>query len=90
MAGIDRDLCRRSAAECAVLARATVDPERKQLLLIRAQEWLKLAYADHNAEFENLLCAFNDGQLGRPAQARRPNQQPAQQQQSKQRPDRKP
>ena len=64
MSGIDRELCRRSAVECAVLARATADPERKQLLLTRAQEWLKLAYSDHDAAFEGLLSEFNNRQLG--------------------------
>jgi hypothetical protein len=91
MPGIDRDhrdMCRTSAAHCAELARATTDPERKQVLLIRAQEWLKLAYSDHSVEFDGLLSAFNDGQLGltgqAPARRVRMNQQPIQQQQSKQ------
>ena len=84
MAGVDRELCRTSAAQCAELARATTDPERKQVLLIRAQEWLKLAYSDHNAEFDGLLSAFNDGQLSGRAPARRiRRQQPTQQQQGK-------
>jgi hypothetical protein len=91
MSGIDRDLCRRSAAECAVLARATTDPERKQLLLTRAQEWLKLAYSDHDAKFEGLLSEFNDGQLGlteRSAPARQTGMRRQPTQQSKQKPGR--
>jgi len=69
MPGIDRELCRTSAAQCAQLARATTDPERKQVLLIRAQEWLKLAYSDHSGGLDGLLSAFNDGQLGVTGQA---------------------
>ena len=90
MSGVDRELCRRSAVECAVLAHATTDPERKQLLLTRAQEWLKLAYSDHDAAFEGLLSEFNNGQLGLTGQAHasagraRMQRQPIQQQQSKQ------
>jgi hypothetical protein len=84
MPGIDRELCRTSAAQCAQLARATTDPERKQVLLIRAQEWLKLAYSDHSVEFDGLLSAFNDGQLGLSEQAPtrrvRMQRQPIQQQ----------
>ncbi|MEN3374920.1 MAG: hypothetical protein V7604_275 [Hyphomicrobiales bacterium] len=89
MPGIDRehrDRCRTSAVQCAQLARATADPERRQVLLIRAQEWLKLAYSDHSVEFDGLLSAFNDGQLGLTGQAlarrgRMQQQQPVQQQQ---------
>ena len=82
MPGIDRELCRTSAAQCAELARATIDPERKQILLIRAQEWLKLAYSDHSVEFDGLLSAFNDGQLGMSEQA--PARRVRKQQQSEQ------
>jgi hypothetical protein len=76
--------------ECAVLARATTDPERKQVLLTRAQEWLKFAYSDHDAAFEALLSEFNNGQLGltearTPAGRTRMQRQPMQQQ-SRQKP----
>jgi hypothetical protein len=88
MPAFDRDQCRTSAAQCAELARATSDPERRQMLLIRAQEWLKLAYSDHSVEFDDLLSVFNDGQLGltgqAPARRVRMQQQPVQQQQSQQ------
>jgi|SRR5947209_6432960 len=85
MAEADRALCRRAAAECVRLARITTDIETKQILLTRAQEWLKLAYADHDEEFERVLGDFNEQQMGldhmvRPA----PMQgQPMQQQQAK-------
>jgi len=64
MADIDRDMCRKAAAECVELARAVVDPAKKEILLIRAQEWLKLAYSEHEAEFGRLLAAFNEQQMG--------------------------
>ena len=35
------------------------DPQAKQLLLTRAQEWLKLAYSNSDAEFQRILLAFN-------------------------------
>lgn len=35
MAEIDRDLCRKAAAECMELVRATADPAKKEILLIR-------------------------------------------------------
>lgn len=88
MSEIDRADCRRAAAECIELARATADPDTKEALLIRGQEWLKLAYSDHDAEFERLLAAFNTQQMGlehaQPPMQRMPMQeQEVQQQQSK-------
>ena len=86
MAEADRQFCRRAAAECIALARITGDPETKQTLLTRAQEWLKLAYSDHDDEFDRLLGEFNEQQMGfdpppvHPAPLQR---QPMQQQQSK-------
>ena len=85
MAETDRALCRRAAAECVRLAGITADIEAKEILLTRAQEWLKLAYADHAEEFERLLGDFNAQQMGLdlaapPAPMQR---QPMQQQQAK-------
>ena len=83
----DRDLCRKAAAECVELARATTDPHKKEILLIRSQEWLKLAYAGQDADFERLLSQFNSEQMSFRAQSpqrRVPVQrQPMQQQQQK-------
>src|SRR5687768_12821440 len=39
MSGVDRDMCRKAAAECIELARSTSDPAKKEILLTRAQEW---------------------------------------------------
>jgi hypothetical protein len=64
MAEVDRALCRRTAAECIGLARLTTDIDAKEALLNRGQEWLKLAYSDHDDEFERLLGEFNTQQLG--------------------------
>jgi ubiquinone biosynthesis protein UbiJ len=86
MADVDRALCRRAAAECIGLARITADIEAKQVLLTRGQEWLKLAYSDHEDEFDRLLGEFNAQQMGAEHSAARhaPMQrQPMQQQQSK-------
>jgi hypothetical protein len=63
MSETDRALCRKAANECIELARATADTDTKELLLIRAQEWLKLAYADHESKFNDLLAEFNTGQM---------------------------
>ena len=84
MAEADRQFCRRAAAECIALARITGDSETKQTLLTRAQEWLKLAYAEHDAEFERLVDDFNAQQMGEPMLPGGPMQrQPMQQQQAK-------
>lgn len=88
MSEVDRADCRRAAAECIELARATHDPDTKEALLIRGQEWLKLAYSDHDAEFDRLLAGFNTRQMGleqaQPPMQRMPmRQQELQQQQSK-------
>ena len=76
MPEVDREMCRKAAAECIELARATTDPARKEMLLIRAQEWIKLAYADSVDEFQRLIAERNDSQMGM-------QRQPMQQQQSK-------
>jgi hypothetical protein len=88
MAEADRAACRRAAEECVALARITADPDTKEILLTRAQEWLKLAYSDHDAEFDGLLAEFNEHQMGveqaAAAAGRAPMQrQPMQQQQSR-------
>ena len=82
MVDIDRDMCRKAAAECVELARAVVDPAKKEILLIRAQEWLKLAYARSEDEFQHHLAQLNSSQMEDhgPAPAQR---QPMQQQQAK-------
>ena len=78
MADVDRALCRRAAAECIGLARITADIDAKQVLLTRGQEWLKLAYSDHDDEFDRLLGEFNAQQLGvEPGAAPRPDAAPA-------------
>ena len=83
MTGIDRDICRKAAAECVELARATTDPARKEILLVRAQEWLKLAYSRSEEEFERLLTQLNSEQMNVPVQRVSMQQQPRQQQQRK-------
>jgi hypothetical protein len=84
MSRVDRVLCRRAAAECIQLARITHDPHTKEILLTRGQEWLKLAYSEHDAEFERLLALFNSEQMGSHGSEHAPmQQQPLQQQQSR-------
>ena len=60
----DRASCRRAAKECIDHARIANDPVTKGILLTRGQEWLKLAYSDHDVEFERLLAEFNTDQMG--------------------------
>ena len=87
MSEIDRAICRKAAAECIQLARITTDSETKQTLLTRAQVWLKLAYSEHDSEFERLVAEFNNEQMGNreqaPVQLMPMQQQAVQQQQSK-------
>ena len=89
MSAIDRELCRKAAAECVELARASTDPERKRVLLARSQEWLKLAYGEPSAQLDRVLATFNEEQMGFrtasrvPVQPSSPQRQEAQQQQSK-------
>ena len=64
MSEVDRARCRHAAAEYVDLARIATDPNTKQVLLERAQEWLKRAYSDHDEEFAKLLGEFNTRQLG--------------------------
>jgi hypothetical protein len=78
MSDIDRDMCRKAAAECIELARSIVDPAKKEILLLRAQEWLKLAYSKNDTEFEHHLAQLNSSQMRR---------QPVQQQQTKTKPE---
>jgi hypothetical protein len=88
MADIDRDMCRKAAAECIELARVTTDPAKKEILLTRAQEWLKLAYARNETEFGRHLTQLNDDQMAAAPVQRTPmQQQPMQQQQAKSEPD---
>jgi hypothetical protein len=89
MSEIDRERYRVEAAECVERARLTTDPELKQVMLTRAQEWLKLAYSDQDAGFARLLTEFNIEQMGLgarsglPDQPARIQQQPMQQQQQR-------
>src|SRR4051812_1020872 len=98
MPEIDKEMCRNAAAECIELARITADPLKKETLLTRAQEWLKLAYANNDAEFGRLIAGLNDSQMSsapvqrqpmqqQPVQQQPVQQQPVQQQQSKIDPD---
>ena len=61
MPDVDRDMCRKAAAECIELARVTIDPAKKELLLTRAQEWL--ASSKNEAEFDRLVYELNDAQM---------------------------
>lgn len=80
MSEIDRARCRQAAAEYVDLARIATDPNTKEVLLIRAQEWLKLAYSDHDAELVALLAEFNTRQMGAaPPMQQQEVQQPQQQ-----------
>jgi hypothetical protein len=83
MSEIDKEMCRKAAAECIELARVTTDPAKKETLLTRAQEWLKLAYANNDAEFGRLVRQLNQVQMTS-VQVQR---QPMQQQQSKTEPE---
>jgi hypothetical protein len=94
----DRASSRKKAEEYVDLARITTDPSLKQLLLERAQEWLKRAYSEGDAAFKRVLSAFNKERLEieteiHPSIQRMPmeqkpvQQQPVQQQQSKSAPD---
>jgi hypothetical protein len=100
MSEADRATWRKNAGECVDLARITIDADTKRLLLIRAQEWLRLAYSEGDTEFERALSTFNKEQMAFGAQTRlsraqtRPTmqrvvtqQQPRQQQQGKSRRD---
>lgn len=84
MSEFDRGEYRKAAVDCVELARVTADPNMREALLIRAQEWLRLAYSGHDEKFEELLGEFNAKQLGRPTVQR----QPVQQQQSRKEPER--
>ena len=85
MSEIDRAICRKAAAECIELARITTDPETKQILLTRVQQWLKLAYSEHDSEFERLLADFNTLQMGLGSQPHpRVHRMPMQQQEVQQ------
>ena len=68
------------------MARATTDPERKRILLTRAQEWLKLAYAKQD-ELDRVLSDFNADQMDFKRDRGGVQRQEVQQQQSKIKPD---
>ena len=56
---------------------------KEGILLVRAQEWLKLAYSRSEEEFERLLTQLNSEQMGVPVQRVSMQQQPQQQQQQR-------
>jgi hypothetical protein len=66
----DRATWRKNAEECVDLARITTDGDTKRALLVRAQEWLKLAYSEGETEFERILSAFNKQQMAFGTRAR--------------------
>jgi hypothetical protein len=88
---VDRAYCRAAARECVQQALIVADVGKKEVLLARAQEWLRLAYANSDAELERLLTEFNQRQLQiepdtqpiRPPDHRPQAQQQQQQQQQK-------
>lgn len=85
MTEIFRASCRRAALECLELARIATNAETKQILLMRSQEWLKLAYSGHDTDFERLLEEFNSEQMGLfDRMPQQPQQQPPQQQRQQQ------
>jgi len=86
MTDIDKDMCRKAAAECVELARATTDLGKKEILLIRAQEWIKLAYAKSEVELEQHVAEMNTGQMTAATQQQPMQQQPMQQQPMQQQP----
>ena len=81
-----REQYRAAARECIRIAELTTDRKLRQVLRQHAQEWLKLAYAEQDHRFRDVLADFNaerlmpDGRL--PSQAE-------QQQQAKLQPDAK-
>ena len=81
MTEIDREICRKASAETIELARITTGPAKKEALLTRAQEWLKLAYAKSDDEFKDRVAQLNAVQMTTP------QRQPMQQQQSKKTPE---
>ena len=90
MSEVDRAYCRAAARECVEQALIVVDLDNKKALFTRAQEWLRLAYANTDADFERLLGEFNERQLGSGSAQRSPpiqpvQRQPIQQQQQQQR-----
>jgi hypothetical protein len=85
----NRAYCRAPARECVQQALIVADVDKKEILLARAQEWLRLAYANSDAEFERLLAEFNQRQLeiepqpSKPPPTQHMQQQPIQQQQQR-------
>ena len=87
MTEVDRAYCRAAARECVQQALFVADVGKKEILLARAQEWLRLAYANSDAELDRLLAEFNQRQLeiDRGAQSiRPPDRRPQMQQQQQQ------
>jgi len=59
----ERDVCLRLADECLHIARRTPDQVKAELLLLRAQEWTKLAHAPSDEEFEELVRSLHVGMI---------------------------
>jgi len=78
-----REEYREAARECIRVAGLTTDPKLRDLLRQHAQEWLKLAYAEQDDRFQEVLAEFNAELLVPPGTMQR---QPEQQQQSKTKP----
>jgi hypothetical protein len=72
---IKREQYRESARECIRLAAIATDPQLRQILRQHAQEWLRLAYADQEDLFQEVVAGFNADRLVQ--------RQPVQQQQGK-------
>ena len=72
---IRREEYREAARECIRLAAIATDPQLRQILREQSQEWLRLAYADQEDLFQDVVARFNAQALGQ--------RQPVQQQQGK-------
>ena len=58
-----REQYREAARECIRIAEITSDLKLRKVLRQHAQEWLKLAYAEQDHRFRDVLADFNADQL---------------------------
>ena len=58
-----REQYREAARECIRIAEITSDLKLRKVLRQHAQEWLKLAYAEQDDRFRNVLVDFNAERL---------------------------
>jgi hypothetical protein len=79
-----REQYRETARECVRIAELATDPTLRQILRQHAQEWLRLAYAEQDDRFHQVLAEFNAAHLSPRGPLQR---QPEQQQQAKSKPD---